>query len=314
MRHVWEKLVAWGSSDAGLMVFSLLIAIGLWLFVNVGQKPAELPLKVPLELRNLAGDLMVTNAEVDSVEVRVSGPPALLSTLSPEQFKVVLDLDGARPGTSTFRLGADYFNPPRGVRITRISPSLVNLKLEAVVERVLPVKARFEGAPLEGYEVSRVEVRPEKASVRGPAEEVAKMDSLETEPIDLTGASGQRTREVRLRADGRFLAFAPERVWVAVALEEKIVTREFTNVQVKAREFTGSYTVSPKSAYVRLAGPERVLAQLKLDSGQVYLNLKGMKPGTHDVPLSFSLPEKVKVVEQKPAHFRVSISDSSKRS
>jgi len=312
VKEAWEKLVAVASSDIGLMVFSVLSAIGLWLFVNVGQKPAELPLKVPLELRNLSEDLMVANSELDAIEVRVSGPPALLSTLSPEQFKVVLDLDGARPGTSTFRLGADYFNPPRGVRIARISPSVVNLKLEAIAERVLPVAARLEGDPLQGYEVTRVEVSPEKASVRGPAGEVEKMVSVETEPIDLTGASGQKVQEVRLRAEGRPLSFNPERVRVMVALDEKLVTKEFTNVEVKAKEFNGSYTVSPGHAYVRLTGPERILAQLKLGGEQVYLNLKEMRPGVHNVPLSFELPDNVKVVEQKPTYFRVNITDSKR--
>ena len=294
------------------MVFSVLSAIGLWLFVNVGQKPAELPLKVPLELRNLAGDLMVANSELEAIEVRVSGPPALLSTLSPEQFKVVLDLDGARPGTSTFRLGADYFNPPRGIRIARISPSVVNLKLEAIAERVLPVAPRLEGDPLQGYEVTGIEVSPEKVKVRGPAPEVEKMAAVETEPIDLTGASGQKVRDVRLRMEGKPLSFTPERVRVAVTVNEKVVTKEFTNVEVKAKEFNGNYTVSPGHAYVRLTGPERILAQLKLGREQVYLNLKEMRPGLHNVPLSFELPDNVKVVEQKPTYFRVKITDAKR--
>ncbi|MGH7845585.1 MAG: CdaR family protein [Candidatus Binatia bacterium] len=313
MKQAWEKLVALASSDLGLMVFSILSAIGLWLFVNVGQKPAEFPLKVPLELRNLSGDLMVLNSELEAIEVRLSGPPALLSTLSPEQFKVVLDLDGARPGTATFRLGADYFNPPRGVRIARISPSVVNLKLEAVAERVLPVTPRLEGNPLQGYEVTRVEVSPEKARVRGPAPEVERMAAVETEPIDLTGASsGQKVRDVRLRTEGKPLSVIPERVRVAVAVNEKIITKEFAKVEVKAKEFNGNYTVSPGHAYVRLSGPERILAQFKLGGDQMYLNLKEMRPGLHNVPLSFALPDNVRVVEQKPTYFRVNIKDSKR--
>jgi YbbR domain-containing protein len=308
-------MVAIASSDVGLMVFSVLSAVGLWLFVNVGQKPTEMPLKVPLELRNLAPDLMVANTEldaIDSVEVRVSGPPALLSTLNPEKFKVVLDLDGARPGTSTFRLGADYFSPPRGVRIRRISPSIVNLKLDAVAERVLPVAPRFEGNPLQGFQVSRVEVTPESARVRGPAREVEKMVSVDTEPIDLAGASGQKVRDVRLRAEGKPLSLVPDRVRVVVMFDEKLVTKEFPNVEVKAKEFNGNYSVSPGHAYVRLSGPERVLSQLKLGKEQVYLNLKETRPGLYNVPLSFDLPESVRVIEQKPAHFRVNITDSKR--
>jgi YbbR domain-containing protein len=42
----------------------------------------------------------------------------------------------------------------------------------------------------------------------------------------------------------------------------------------------------------------------------VYLDLKGLAPGEHSVPLSFNLPDQIKVVEQKPALFRVKISKS----
>lgn len=220
MKQAWEKLKAVASSDAGLRIFSIAFAIGLWLFVNVGQKPAEWALKVPLQLRNLPADLMVTNSEVDQIEVGVSGPPALLSTLDPEKFKVVLDLDGARPGTSTFRLGADYFNPPRGVRIARISPSTIHLNLQAVAERLLPIVVKLHGDPPEGYKVSRVEVHPEKVKVRGPVQDIDRITVIETEPLELEGTPGQKPREIRLRSEGKPLSFIPERVRVVILLEE----------------------------------------------------------------------------------------------
>jgi YbbR domain-containing protein len=186
------------------------------------------------------------------------------------------------------------------------------LKLEAIAERVLPIAPRLEGDPLQGYEVTGIEVSPEKVKVRGPAPEVEKMAAVETEPIDLTGASGQKVRDVRLRMEGKPLSFTPERVRVAVTVNEKVVTKEFTNVEVKAKEFNGNYTVSPGHAYVRLTGPERILAELKLGREQIYLNLKEMRPGLYNVPLSFELPDNVKVVEQKPTYFRVKITDAKR--
>src|SRR3954452_14715533 len=136
MNRALRKLLAGASGDTGLKIFSLLFAVGLWLFVNAGQKPTEKSLTVPVEMRNLPGDLMATGPGPGPVEVRVAGPPALLSTLDPDYLKVVLDLAAARAGTSTFRLSAAFFNPPRGVRITRINPSVINLKLETKGERL----------------------------------------------------------------------------------------------------------------------------------------------------------------------------------
>ncbi len=308
MKSVWERIVSWASGDIGLKLFSLLFALGLWLFVNVGQKPTERSLAVPVEVRNMPADLMAMNSGPGQVEVRVAGPPALLSTLDPDYLKVVLDMDGARPGTSTYRLSADYFNPPRGVRITRISPSVINLKLETKGERILPVTVRLSTKLSSGYKVARVEATPDTVKVRGPASAVNRMTSVETLPVEIEGAKGQFTREVRLSSAEEAVTFVPDRVHVAVVFEEETITREFSRVEVTAKNFSGKYSVSPRQASIKLSGPKRILGELQLGPEQVYLDLKGLKPGTYSLRLTFDLPREIKVVEQKPERFRVTIS------
>jgi len=307
MKGAWEKLLVWASSDLGLKLFSLLFALGLWLFVNAGQKPTEKSFMAPVEFRNLPEDLMAVNPAPAHVEVRLAGPPALLSTLDPEYLKVVLDLDGARPGTSTFRLSADFFNPPRGVRVTRINPAVVNLRLETRAERSLPVTVRVGTKPPAGQKVTRMDPAPDTVKVRGPANVVNRMTSVETVPLELEGAKGQFTRELRLSASDEAISFLPDRVTVTVALEEETMTREFSRVDVSAKNLSGKFNVSPRQAQVKLSGPKRILAELKLGPDQVYLDLKGLKPGNHSVPLSFNLPREVKVIEQKPDRFKVTI-------
>ncbi len=311
MKRAWEKCVALASSDLGLKIFSLFFGLGLWLFVNAGQKAVERSVEVPLELRNIPSDVMVANSGPGQVEVRVMGPPALLSTLDRDYLKVALDLEGARPGTSTFRLSPDYFNPPRGVRITRISPSVVNIKLESVAVRSLPVTVRFAGQPPFGYKVGHIEVNPVSVKVRGPTNELNRMVSVDTLPFEIDGR-GPITREVRLNSTGKSLSFSPERVTVSVRLEEEWIAREFSHVEVKAKDFRGSYSVNPRRVNLRLSGPKRILDKIQLGEEQVYLDLKGMGQGSHTVSLTLKLPPEVKVEEKKPDHFRVRILSSER--
>jgi YbbR domain-containing protein len=311
MKRTWQKLVSYVSGDLALKLFSLFFAAGLWFFVNAGQKAAERAMEVPVEIRNVASELMVVNPGISAVEVRLMGPPALLSTLDPDDLKVSLDLDGARPGTSTFRVSADSFNPPpRGVRVTRISPSVVNVKLETVAARSLPVTVRLGGKLPVGYKIARLESTPEAVKVRGPASEVNNMTAVETVPLELDGVKGQTTREVRLSSAGGTLSFSPDRVTVSLALEEEMITREFGRVEVKVKDFSGRYTVTPRQVSIKLFGPKRVLESLQLGPDRVYLNLKGLSPGNHNLPLSMNLPREVKVLEQKPDRFRVVIGGS----
>jgi len=308
MNRNLRKFLSWASGDTGLKLFSVLFAIGLWLFVNAGQKPTEKSLAVPVEVRNLPADLMSAGPGVGPVEVRVSGPPALLSTLDPEYLKVTLDLEGAHAGTSTFRLSAAFFNPPRGVKIIRINPSVINLKLENRGERVLPVTVRLGNKPPSGYKIVRAEASPETVKVRGPATTVNRMTSVETVPVEIDPTKRQFTREVRLSSSDEALTFAPEKVVVTVSMEEETIEREFPRLEVRTKNASGKYNFSPRQVYVKLAGPKKVLADLPFGPDQVYLDLKGLAPGTHSVGLTFDLPRDVKVVEQKPERFRVTIS------
>lgn len=307
MNRIWKKILTWASSDTGLKLFSLLFAVGLWLFVNAGQKATEKSLTVPVEVRNLPADLIAVNPGPPQVEVRVSGPPALLSTLDPEYLKIVLDLGGAHAGTSTFRLSAAFFNPPRGIRIAQISPSVINLKLETKGERSLPVAVRLGTKPPAGYKIARMETVPETVRVRGPANAVNRMTSVETVPVEVESAKGQFTREVRLASAEEAVTFLPDRVAVTVVLEEETITREFSRLDVRAKNFSGKYSASPRQATVKLSGPKKSLAELAVGPEQVYLDLRGLKPGAHNLGLSFNLPPDVKVVEQKPDRFRVVI-------
>ncbi len=304
MRRTWENLISLASSNVGLKLLAVALALGLWL---AGQRDAERAVEVPVEFSNIPSDLMVIDNRVDYVVLRVVGPRTLVSTIGPEDLKLTVDLNGVRPGGSSFPLGPSSFHAPRGVRIARISPSAIHVRLEPVAERILPVLVRFSGKPPQGYRVADTEVKPESVTVRGPASEVRRMTSVETIPIELEGARAPFLREARISADGRSVSFAPDRVAISVKMEVERLTRELSRIEVRAKDFAGPYRVSPRTVYLRLAGPKNVLEQLKVGTDQVYLDLTGLSPGDHVLSLTFRLSEEVEVLEQKPERFKVRI-------
>ena len=71
MRRAWETIAALATSNLGLKILALVIAVGLWL---AGQRDIERAIEVPVEFRNIPGDLMVTDNRVDYVVLRLAGP------------------------------------------------------------------------------------------------------------------------------------------------------------------------------------------------------------------------------------------------
>jgi YbbR domain-containing protein len=301
---LWERVVALAGSNLGLKFLAVVIAVGLWLS---GHRDIERAIEVPVEFRDIPNDLMVTDNRVDYVVLRLMGPRTLVSTLDSDDMKLTLDLHSAKPGSSTYPLAPSSFNIPRGVTVARITPPVIQLRLEPVAKRVLPVSVQFSSNPPFGYSVADIHTEPENVLVQGPADDVKKLTSVATAPIDLEEKAGTIKRKVRLASDGRPFSFSPEQINVSITLEQEQISREFNRFAVRAREFSGRYSVNPRFVYLRLNGPKHVLGRLELSSNQVYLDLAGLPIGDHTVRLTVNLPPEIELVEQRPEQFQVRI-------
>jgi hypothetical protein len=304
MKELWEKVVVLAGSNFGLKALALIIALGLWL---AGHRDTERSIEVPVEFRNIPADLMVMDNRVDFVVLRVTGPRTLVSTIDADELKLFLDLNSVKPGTVSYPLGGSLFNIPRGVTVARITPPVIHLRMEPVIKLTLPVSVRISGRPAPGFRVSQTTVQPARVTVTGPAEEVRRMTSVETVPVDLHETRGVPKRLVRLATDGKPLTFSSDQVEVSVTLEEEQASRDFAQLEIGAREFKGSYTVSPKTIFLRVSGPKNILDKLELNSSNVFVNLQGLAAGDYNLPPQFDLPNGVKVVEHRPAMVRIKI-------
>jgi YbbR domain-containing protein len=133
------------------------------------------------------------------------------------------------------------------------------------------------------------------------------MAVVETVPVDVEEGRGGIKRRVRLSNDGKPLSIVPDQVEVIVNIQEEQASRAFERIEVQAKDFKGVYNVVPQSVSLRVAGPKSAVEKLTLTSDEVYLNLKGLPAGEHQVPLEMNLPVDIQVVEQKPQRFRVRI-------
>lgn len=304
MKQLWEKIVALAGSNFGLKALALIIAVGLWV---AGHRDIERSIEVPVEFRNIPGDLMVMDNRVDFVVLRITGPRTLVSTVDADEIKLSLDLNSAKPGTISYPLGGNSFSIPRGVAVARITPPVIHLRMEPVIKLTLPVSVRISGKPAAGYRVAQTIVQPARVAVRGPAEDVRRLTAVETVPVDLNETRGVSKRLVRLATDGKPLTFLPDQVEVTVAIEEEEASRDFTQTEISAKDFKGVYAVTPKSIFLRVSGPKSIVDKLQLNPTSVFVALEGLRIGDHNLPVQFDLPNGIKVVEHKPTRVRVKI-------
>jgi len=188
-----------------LKLLSLAFALVLWFFV-MGERKLEVGYTVPLELKNTPPGMMVANEVPSLVDVRLSGPRTMLMNLSPKDISISVDLADLKPGLTSFKRLEERLNIPSGVKVTRLSPSFVDVKLERIKEKVVPVQVVFSGVPAEGFQVSAVRTSPERVAVEGAESEIKDVTEVVTEPVDVDGVKESFTLMVPISYRGKYTA------------------------------------------------------------------------------------------------------------
>jgi YbbR domain-containing protein len=293
--HGW--LASLGRHKA-LKLLSLFLAVALWLAVG-GEERTETNFNITLELVNLPQNLMVTSEVPSNLHVRVTGPRGLIRTLSQSHLTYSLDLAGVKAGRQTFPLGADSFNFPRGVQITRVQPNPLVLTLTPTMTRTLPVQPAFMGHPPEGYEVKSVKTRPSEVKVKGPVSELQGLKLIPTVPLDITGLSSPITLATSLNFKELHLAMIEKAPILAdVDIGPKVLKRTFKNVPVIPQPLSAK--LSPSKVRITLQGPWPRVKKLEPADLQVFVDTQDLSRGRHRLKVQVQLPEGLTLEKVSP--------------
>ncbi len=192
-----NKIKALLFDDFVIKVFSLIFAVVLWFHV-VAKGKSEVNFVVPLELKDIPKDMVVVGDPPGYVDVRLLGQEGILKSLSPKDLGAAVSMTGAKEGESVYYLGPANMNVPGNIAVTSVKPPEIRLRLEAVTERTLTVVPVISGKPARGYRLDKVDVVPEKVSVRGPKSLLSRLEDVHTKAVDITGATGSMDRAAKL--------------------------------------------------------------------------------------------------------------------
>lgn len=184
-------------SNLGLKLLAFAIALFLW-WVAHGSSSIERGYDLPVVVRGLPEDLVMTDQSGEVVNIRVLGSRAAMRNLRPERLEYVVDVSGARPGVSDVEVDTSHLDLPRGARIVSRSPAQLALTFERRGSKSVSVRPDLEGAPAPGYAIGKVEVDPPRVRVIGARSEVLRLGEAVTETIDVTGLAESAEREVRV--------------------------------------------------------------------------------------------------------------------
>lgn len=167
-------------------VLSLGIATMLWMAVASEPEMATI-FRVPVQFEKAPRDLEISSDFVNSVRLELSGAKGRLADYAAKPNPVVLDFSSVKTaGERTFNIDRRSVHLPRGVELLNAVPAELRFVFENREQRAVPVQIEWSGRPPNGAHVTRAMIDPPELVVIGPKSRVNLVQSVTTDPIDLT--------------------------------------------------------------------------------------------------------------------------------
>ncbi|MFH0844302.1 MAG: diadenylate cyclase [Pseudomonadota bacterium] len=203
---------------------SVLFMFGVWLSFTRGFETL-ITLEVPVEYVNRDPKMEVLDASPDTVLLHLSGSASLIKSLRPDQVRIRVDLGKAVAGKNILPLTKENISLSPGIHVKQVKPSGVEVTLDVLMKKVLPVQVDWVGRLSEHLILSGVTISPEKIQVRGGNEILDTLSTIYTEkvPLDDIRASGTMTVGVVLHPGSLKVASDfKDRVKLVFKVKEKI--------------------------------------------------------------------------------------------
>lgn len=179
-------------------ICAFILAVGLWYYV-AGEESIETTLKIPVELE-LSKGMVAVKQSADTITVTLKARKDTINQIRDKASTCVIDLTyNADPKTVIVPIEKKNLPFVSNVDIVRITPERVEVNIDRLVQRVVPVRVPTEGTPAPGYEVQGFIIDPISALVKGPESFVKDLVYIDTDSIDVTGRQKTFRKTVQLK-------------------------------------------------------------------------------------------------------------------
>ncbi len=293
-----------------LKLIALILAILIW-FLVVGEQKSEVRLTVPLELRNLPKSLEIIES-ISQVEVTLRGFSSFVKRLTPTDIDVHIDLSNVVQGTNSFAITPDDIIVPVGATIIQVSPSNVDVALDATVHKSVLVEPAIRGVPASGYILGEVIVEPKRVTISGAQSIVKLISKVDTEVVPLDKKISKdlvKKAKIRLPNGGLRIEEDNEKVVsVNVKIVPEMTDRFFENIPLLVKDETRKFKLLPESVTALVHGPKLQILQMKPADIPASVETTSLPEGQSIVQPTFTLPELMAVKTYYPKTITITIS------
>lgn len=311
-------MLNWFINNLKTFLLACAMAVTVWVSAVTTADPDEVrayPRALPLEVLGQDPRLVIVGALPERVNVTLRAPRSVWEqlTASEGQVRALLDLSGLEAGQHRVQIQLQIAVQP--VRVVSVTPQMLDVNLELLATKILPVELSIRGEPAIGYEAGAARLTPQQVTIVGPQSRVEQVVSARSD-LSIAGVRQdvQTTLSLRLLdANGAAvngLTVSPESVQVFIPIVQQGGYRDIA-VKVNVRgQVAAGYRLTTISVFppvLTVYSPNPAL--VKELPGYIEtepLNLNGASQDM-DVRLALVLPEGISIVGEQTVRVQVGV-------
>jgi len=162
----------------------LIFVTGIWLSFARGLE-TFMTLEVPIEFMNRDPHMKIYSASVGSVKLQISGSRSLITTVTPDQLKVKLNLGNASLGNNQVPIISEGIVLPPGIDFKQVEPQSITVNMDVPGEKELAVQPSWTGKLPAKFIMQNSSVSPDTVTVVGGSLSLENIRTIYTEAIPL---------------------------------------------------------------------------------------------------------------------------------
>jgi uncharacterized protein (TIGR00159 family) len=165
-------------------VICLVCFTGIWLSFSKGMETLATQ-EVPVEFINPNQRMEIIASSASSVKLLISGARPLINAIKPEQINIKLNLSQSVVGSNKLTITGENILLPPGIRLKSIEPSELDITLDTLVEKDLPIQPQWSGSLPPGLVMQEATAIPATVRVIGGGLALRDIATIFTEQISL---------------------------------------------------------------------------------------------------------------------------------
>ena len=248
----------------------------------------------------------VLRLDPPQILVTVSGPLPTLQTVRPSDLNVTVNASGLTTDTLEVEPKIDL---PASLRLVAFEPEVITLRVASNQStKTILVAPTLIGTVADGYQVTGVLIEPSNVTVTGQSSILDDLNSLATEPIDISGRDAPFESDARLEISQAIEVLSSSSVRVKLLIDPVEGSKRFT-IPVTVSGLNNRYTVDvrPGEIEVTVVGPILELRDIEVGQVVARIDASGLPPGSYSLKPTVQVPVTARLRAIEPIEVSVLI-------